>query len=469
MRRAAFWLTHAMFWSGLALLSVAPPAARSDDATSIRELRAQVDVLRSDYEKQIRALTDRVRSAEDHAREAEARSPSASGSLSAFGSPPALGAPITGRSRSANAFNPAISMILMGSYGRFSGKGGRRGIPGFLSGETTGFPSEGLSLDESELDISANIDDQFYGFFDAAINKADGSASIDIEEAYLRTLSLPAGFSLKAGQFFSAIGYHNALHSHTWAFIDPPLVYESLLNTQFGDPGVQLTWVAPTDLYLELGTEVFSGQSFPATGRSNDGLGATSFFAKLGGDLGESHSWLAGISYLLANPRARETEDLSGITRFRGDSNLLIADLVWKWAPYGNIRQRNFQFQTEFLQRREDGSLRVTAPGGGITRGRYSGTQYGFYAQGIYQFMPRWRVGLRYGQIDSNNSVRLRVPTLLGQDRRTPRRVSAMIDFSNSEFSRLRLQFSRDRARRSRNAVFLQYIVSIGSHGAHQF
>ena len=26
----------------------------------------------------------------------------------------------------------------------------------------------------------------------------------------------------------------------------------------------------------------------------------------------------------------------------------------------------------------------------------YSGTQQGFYVQGIYQFMPQWRVGYRY-------------------------------------------------------------------------
>jgi hypothetical protein len=47
-----------------------------------------------------------------------------------------------------------------------------------------------------------------------------------------------------------------------------------------------------------------------------------------------------------------------------------------------------------------------------------------------------------------------------------------MIDFSNSEFSRLRLQFSRDESRpggETDNQVFLQYIFSMGSHPAHQF
>jgi hypothetical protein len=46
-----------------------------------------------------------------------------------------------------------------------------------------------------------------------------------------------------------------------------------------------------------------------------------------------------------------------------------------------------------------------------------------------------------------------------------------MIDFSPSEFSRFRLQFARDEARfnEADNQVFLQYIMSLGAHGAHKF
>ena len=46
-----------------------------------------------------------------------------------------------------------------------------------------------------------------------------------------------------------------------------------------------------------------------------------------------------------------------------------------------------------------------------------------------------------------------------------------MLDWSNSEFSRLRLQVARDRAMMgvTDNQVTLQYIMSIGAHGAHNF
>ncbi len=53
----------------------------------------------------------------------------------------------------------------------------------------------------------------------------------------------------------------------------------------------------------------------------------------------------------------------------------------------------------------------------------------------------------------------------------TPRRVSAMFDWNPSEFSRLRLQYAWDDARLSvrDRQLMLQYLYSIGAHGAHKF
>jgi hypothetical protein len=51
-----------------------------------------------------------------------------------------------------------------------------------------------------------------------------------------------------------------------------------------------------------------------------------------------------------------------------------------------------------------------------------------------------------------------------------PRRYSLMLDWANSEFSRLRLQFTRDEAGfEDDNQLGLQYTHSIGAHGAHSF
>jgi len=46
-----------------------------------------------------------------------------------------------------------------------------------------------------------------------------------------------------------------------------------------------------------------------------------------------------------------------------------------------------------------------------------------------------------------------------------------MVDYNPSEFSRIRLQLARDdsRQRLAENQMFLQYIMSLGAHGAHQY
>ena len=67
--------------------------------------------------------------------------------------------------------------------------------------------------------------------------------------------ALPDGFSLRLGRFYSNIGYLNSHHAHTDNFFDRPLPYQAFLGNQYGDDGVQLRWVAPTALFLELGGE----------------------------------------------------------------------------------------------------------------------------------------------------------------------------------------------------------------------
>jgi len=52
-----------------------------------------------------------------------------------------------------------------------------------------------------------------------------------------------------------------------------------------------------------------------------------------------------------------------------------------------------------------------------------------------------------------------------------PQRHSVMLTWRNSEFSLLRLQYSHDdlNCQSDDNALYLQYQVSLGAHGAHNF
>ncbi|MBD3649068.1 MAG: hypothetical protein HUJ31_16820, partial [Pseudomonadales bacterium] len=251
------------------------------------------------------------------------------------------------RAVSDKAFNPAISLILDGQFGSFSNDEELRDVPGFQLGEESGAFDEGFTLNESELVLQANVDDKFFAFATVALEYEAGETHVALEEAWLQTLTLPSGLQLKAGQFFSGVGYLNGFHPHATDFVDDPLPYRVFLDGRFADAGVQLTWTPATLLYMQFGAELLAGNSFPAAGAANDGVGAWSAFAKFGGDFNISNSWLASISRISADAVERESggtaEETDINPLFTGDSDMWLGAFVWKWAPRGNAGNRNFR------------------------------------------------------------------------------------------------------------------------------
>ncbi len=279
---------------------------------------------------------------------------------------------------------------------------------------------------------------------------------------------MPKGLKVKAGRFLSDLGYLNPIHSHAWDFDDAPLAYTAMLNGAYKDTGLQLKWVAPTKLFVELGAELMRGDSFPAAGAAHGGVGASTLFVHIGGDVGSTSSWRAGVSRLSADANDRSSTFSLGTAAFTGNSNLTIADFVWKWAKNGNPRDLYYIVQAEYLHRSESGTLAVTTTSATNT-GLYDRTQSGFYVQGIYQFRPRWRVGMRYDALEAGSNFPIPGVTVPATTH-DPSRVSVMSDFSNSEFSRLRLQINRDRSGlEPDNQIVFQYLMSLGAHGAHRF
>lgn len=376
----------------------------------------------------------------------------------------------------ANQFNPAISLILDGKYTNLDNDAEAYELPGFQLGGEAGVGAAGFSAEHTELVFSANVDDLFFSRVTAAIASHEGVTEVELEEALIETVGLGNGVNITAGRFFSGIGYLNQQHSHSWDFADVPLIYRGLFGNQLSDEGLQLRWLAPTDLYLQLGAEFLSGRSFPAGG-SEKGDSANTVFIKLGGDVGTNHSWQLGLSRWQADVTARNSgghahggaaaEEFA----FSGDSAINGLDLVWKWAPDGNPKQRNLTFQFEVFQRDEDGDVTNTADAAETTS--YDGSQSGWYAQLVYHFQPRWRVGLRYDQLEADNSGSDAV--VLGEaglddEGHTPSRSSLMLDYRHSEFSRLRLQYNKDDSSEDPDQqITLQYVMSLGAHGAHRF
>lgn len=379
--------------SAFLVLALVSPAVVQAQDNDIDALRVAIEELRTDYDARIAELERRLAVAEQNAAQANYVARQSTAAPEPAASSMSTGDP---------AFNPAIGVVFQGHLRGFEGAG-RDGEEGFAVGET-------------ELIINANVDDKFTAWLTAALAFEDGESVLEIEEAWVETLALPAGFAARMGRFASGIGYLNEKHSHQWDFTDQPLPYQAFLGGRHIDDGVQLRWLAPTDLYMELGGEVLQGEG------DASGLASRSLFANVGGDVGTGSSWLAGGSYL-------ELDDMTSLSA---------AHFVWKWAPHGNWKQKNLVFQSEYFERRE------------------LGTDTGWYAQAVLQPMQRWRFGARADGLDLDSA--------------DPRRFSLMMDWSNSEFSRLRLQIARDDdGTVTSNEWGLQYIHSIGAHGAHSF
>lgn len=470
-------------------------AALASPASDIAALKKALAAMKSDYDHRLGALETQL-----HATQAElAKAKAASGAApvavaaapsSTVSSPvaetvaaPAPVAPAaavdtrvvapTGASDgSATAFNPQISLILSGTYAHTSQDPAQARITGFAlpPGAEIGVGSRGFSLAESELALAANIDPWLAGNINLSITPDD---RISAEEAFITTTSLPSGLVLKAGRFFSGIGYLNSQHSHTWDFVDAPVAYQAMLGTQYADDGVQLHWLAPTDQYLEFGLEAGRGHSFPGDDSSRNAAGMTALTFHTGGDIGDSTSWRGGLSFLQTQSNGQtllgtDAGDFAAAAAFTGRTRVTIADGVLKWAPHGNATHTYFKLQGEVMQSRRSGDL-DGLPGVGITS--LHEVQSGGYIQGVYQFMPMWRVGLRTERLDPGHPSLADAGFLATSGGYHPTKNSIMVDFSESEFARVRLQFAQDRTRQGAvdNQFLLQYQTALGAHGAHAY
>jgi len=442
--------------------------------TDVQSLRQEIDAMRADYEARLKSLEQRLIAAE----RAVPATPTAT-AIAPQPAPPLAAAPVPAVSpapagAAANAFNPAMSLILSGLYTGTTVDPVNYRITGFQlpRAAEAGPGARGLSLAESELGLSANIDPWSRGVANISLHADD---SVSVEEAYVQTTALGNGLTAKAGRFLSGIGYLNAQHAHTWDFVDNPLAYQALLGTQYRDDGLQVRWLAPTDQYLELGLELGRGRNFPGSDTGKNGAGMASFALHTGGDMGDSHNWRAGLSVLRTDATGQELGFMDGTSNwvgnaFTGSTQVAILDGVWKWAPNGNATRTSFKLQGEYLRSRRSGSLSYDTAGANTTDA-YQATQSGWYLQGVYQFLGNWRVSVRTEQLDAGSpDFGLNAAALAGTGFK-PAKDTLMLDYNPSEFSRIRLQLAQDRAREGQvdNQVFLQYQMSLGAHGAHGY
>ncbi|MBL6784749.1 MAG: hypothetical protein ISQ32_00415 [Rickettsiales bacterium] len=366
-----------------------------------------------------------------------------------------------------NKFNPSIGVVLNGEYAIYSEDEAE--FSGFAVGEEGERGDEGFSIGETELNFSSNIDDKFYGSVTAAIVYEDGSNIVELEEAYVKTtpgLGLPSGLSIKAGRALWTLGYLNEHHAHSDNFTDRPLPYRAYLNKGFNDDGAQISYLLPTDIYQEIGAGSFTGNDFPFA--EGDGKGNYSLFYRIGSDIGQNHNWRLGFSTLKGEAKGNRTTNEDTVT-FTGESDLYIADLKYNFAPSGNAKNQLITLQAEYFKREEDGTYNDTNASTGDVD--VDNDSSGWYGQIVYKFKPQWRVGVRYSELESADTPAGLSSSFLNADGFNPTSISTMVDWTNSEYSRFRIQFNDNELSdgNTDEQYIFQYIVSFGAHTAHKF
>jgi len=446
---------------GAVLLSIAPLCfAAPISSTEVDNLRDELSVLKSEYDSRISNLERRLELAESRVKQTESQheviTEQVSEALVLVENAALAPNPVI---RSANTFNPAIGLILVGTAASQTSNREYQ-VPGFSLPEEAGPTNEGFALAESELNFNANVDDKFFANLTFALASDDGETEVELEEAYIQSLAIPGGVNISAGRFFSGMGYLNGFHTHTDNFADRPLSYEVFLGGQYKDDGIQARWLLPMQHFLEIGGELLRGDAFPAAGAARDGAGAWTLFAETGGDIGFSNSWKAGVGVLRAKviDRAVDPSNENSLL-FTGETDLYNLNFVWKWSPEGNPVTTNFKLQGEYFWREENGQLDAAS---------YSGDQSGWYLQGFWQFKPQWRIGYRYDQVRADNKNV--TGTALEARNDSTDRNSITVEWANSAFSRIRLQINAGQSGlENDNRWVLQYLHSLGAHGAHRF
>ncbi len=339
-------------------------------------------------------------------------------------------------------------------------------------GLALGFRDEKLGLGHSDFLAQGPLGPHLSGQIIGVAHTDGGRLETELEGAWLQSRTLPAGLQVRAGRFASQIGYLNEQHPHTDDFTERPLLYRAFLGNHWVDDGVRINWTAPTRTYFRLGAEVLRGRGLtPEVSSSNPGAIALS--AKLGGDIGLSQSWQAGLSWVrnrrasAAGPAAESLEeglhDEAGHSDEHGHAalytgrNLWLVDLAWKWAPEGNNRNQQVRVVTEYA--------RITQPTPFASGdGHHEAWTVGI----VWRFAPEWEVGAR------TDRLKVAIAHDGGFDPGRLREHAVMVAWKPSHRQAFRLQYVtqrnavaiEDAARRS---VMLQYIVAFGAHGAHSY
>ncbi len=407
---------------------------KEDVTTQIQELRQQMETM----QKKLDDLEQKNKELEDEAKK-QKEEKEIEKAISQLPPPPKEGGGFV--KGLVQSLNPDISALGIFSAAYFSTKNPPHRI-------VTDPENTGINLQEVELGFQGVVDPYFRAdsFFSFSRN------GVEVEEAYITSLSLPFNLQIRAGKMRSKFGRINLQHTHVQDFVDIPLPSASFINGELSPVGVEFNYLLPLPWYAELSGSINSPEGEEPTFARDQNANRidrllyvthlSNFF-----DLSDALSLNLGGSFATGSNGTAEGNR----------SNLYGADLYIKYRPLVNSSYQAVKLQAEFFYRQSE-----------ITEGKFN--DWGAYAYILDRFAQRWDTGFRFDFVDSNKQF----PSIqAGEPSPAPKefRYSALLRFSPSEFSRIELQYEFDNpsSRSNFHAVFLQFQYAIGAHGAHPF
>lgn len=360
----------------------------------------------------------------------------------------------------------------------------------------------GFTLQNAELSLLGAVDPYFNGeahiiYF---IDPIEGETVVELEEAFLTTQSLPWNLEARAGQFFTPFGLINPKHPHEWDWLDIPVINARVFGPDgMRGVGAQLAWLAPLPWESRLigGIQNAEGETMasfnandeffeerpvagrpPGSGSEVESLADLVYFARLANRFALSEEWTLGLGASGAwGPNATGPD---------GDTRIYGGDVLVRWQPPGSdLHQGHVTWQTEYIRRDYDAAPGIVAGGDGefgtiddILIPADELMDWGITTQVLYGFAREWALGLRYEYAASEGDSVDADGNFIDPDddpsgfRGERHRLSPMLVWQPSEFSRVRLQYSFDRAEfledGEAHSVWLGFEVLFGAHAEHE-
>jgi hypothetical protein len=348
----------------------------------------------------------------------------------------------------------------------------------------------GFTVQNVELSLMGAVDPYFTGeahliYF---IDPLEGESIFELEEAFLTTTALPYGLQLEAGHFFTEFGQINPRHPHAWDWQDQPIINTRLFGPDgMRGPGFRVGWLTPLPWFSELhfGMQNANGETMASFLASEEFYEERPIAGRPFVELDVRN--LKDLVYLTRwNNSWNLSDELTGVLSFSGlygpnatgrdgDTWIYGLDTKWRWRPANNFRGWPFVlWQTEIMQRdfKADSFVDGSNPDEVTPLPGRTLHDWGLYTQLLYGFRYGWAAGLRYEYTGgSGQSLGGRQNDPFRADRH---RVSPLLVWHPTEFSRIRLQYNFDHANflsgnEDAHAVWLGLEFLYGAHPAHQY